>query len=223
LSRVPKHKQRRSSVRATSAFNPRPARLSAQDEAEAYLQASREKLAVAQRQLEALREAEVTLTEEGFAEAVLGDEANIYLIEGHADGMLLELAGAFDAFACAVAFRMGSPNPHGASFPRDDFNGVPRSLELLIGRIRRGYCWKHLNYYRNLAAHKVVLASPGWRDDSGIHRLRLPDPLPPYPHRATGEPPHRPNAPVMPILENLLRWAVRRHAELNDGFVAAFP
>jgi hypothetical protein len=43
---------------------------------------------VARRQLEALREAEATLTEGGFAEAVLGDEANIYLIEGHADGML---------------------------------------------------------------------------------------------------------------------------------------
>jgi hypothetical protein len=70
--------------------------------------------------------------------------------------------------ACAVAFRLGHPDPHRASFARDDFSGAPRPLGPLIDRIKREYRWKHLSYYRNLAAHKVVVASPAWRDDSGI-------------------------------------------------------
>jgi len=78
-------KLRRSSIRARSIFIPRPTLLSDEEEAEEYLQASQEKLEVARRQLEALREAETGLTEEGFAEALLGDESNIFLIEGHGD------------------------------------------------------------------------------------------------------------------------------------------
>lgn len=222
MNRVAKRKQRRSSFRATSVFVPHPAPLSDEAEAEEYLQASREKLAVARRHLEALREVEPSLTREGFAEALLGDEANIYLIEGHADGMLLELAGAFDALACAVAFRLDRRNPHGASFPRDDFSRARRPVGPLIERIKRGYRWRYLNYYRNLAAHKVVVASPRWRDDSGIHRLRLPDRLPPFPHGSNEKPPHPPNALVLPILEELLLWAERRMVELHNGFYAAF-
>jgi hypothetical protein len=89
----------RSSIRARSIFIPRPTLLSDEEEAEEYLQASQEKLEVARRQLEALREAEKGLTEEGFAEALLGDESNIYLIEGHGDALLLELSAAFDTTA----------------------------------------------------------------------------------------------------------------------------
>lgn len=221
-SPAPARRQRRSSFRATSAFVPDPAPFSDEEEAEEYLQASREKLAVARRHFEALRAAEASLTGDAFAEAVLGDDANIYLIEGHGDAMLLELSGAFDALACAVAFRLGHRDPHGASFARDELGRAAQPLGPLIERIKRGFRWKHFTYYRNLAAHKVVVASPAWRDDSGIHRLRLPDRLPPYPYRSNGKPPHPPNGLVMPILEDLLRWAERRLAELNDGFAATF-
>lgn len=177
---------------------------------------------MARRQLEALRQAEASLTGEGFAEALLGEEANIYLIEGHGDAMLLELSGAFDAFACAVAFRLGNRDPHGASFARDELGRAAHPLGPLVDRIKRGYRWRHFTYYRNLAAHKVVVASPAWRDDSGIHRLRLPDHLPPYPYRSSGKPPHRPYGLVMPILEDLFRWAEKRLAELNNAFAATF-
>ncbi len=177
---------------------------------------------MARRHLEALREAEANLTSDGFAEAVLGDAADIYLIEGHGDAVLLELSGAFDAFACAVSFRLGDRDPHGASFARGELGRAPKPLGPLVERIKRGYCWKHFTYYRNLAAHKVVVASPAWRDDSGIHRLRLPDHLPPYPYRSDGKPPHRPYELVMPILEDLLGWAERRLAELNHAYAANF-
>lgn len=176
MSPAPRQNQRRSSTRATSVLIPRPAPLPDEEEAEEYLQASGEKLAVARRHLQAFREAEASLTGEGFAEALLGDESNIYLIEGHSDALLLELSGAFDAFACAVAFRVGRRDPHGASFS-DQLSRATQPLGSEVERVKRGFRWKHLAYYRNLAAHKIVVASPAWSDDSGIHRLRLPDRL----------------------------------------------
>jgi hypothetical protein len=213
---------RRSSIRARSVFVPRPGPLSDEQEAEEYLEASREKLGIARRHLEALREAEGRLTDEGFAEALLGDEANIRLIEGHGDALLLELSGAFDAFACAVAFRLGRSRPHAASFS-DELSQRRRPLGPLVERIKRGFHWKHLTYYRNLAAHKVVVASPAWADESGIHRLRLPDRLPPNPQSSRGEPPHLPLEPAMPIFEGLVEWAERRFDELSAAFAATFP
>jgi len=213
---------RRSSIRARSAFTARASPLSDEQEAEEYLEASLEKLAIARRHLEALREAEGQLTREGFAEAFLGEEANIYLIEGHGDALLLELSGAFDAFACAVAFRLGREDPHSASFS-DQLSRRTHPLADVVERVKRSFRWKHLVYYRNLGAHKIVVASPAWPDESGIHRLRLPAQLPPNPKNSTGKPPHAPLEAAFPIFEGLVEWAERRLPELMTTFSRTFP
>lgn len=67
-----------------------------------------------------------------------------------------------------------------------------------------------------------MVASPAWRDDSGIHRLRLPDRLPPYTGRADGKPPRRPYELFMPILEGVFGWAEKRLSELNTAFAVSF-
>jgi hypothetical protein len=117
LSVMPRKQMSKRPVRAASVFGT-PAARSDKQEAEEYLRAAREKVAIAERQLRELKEAEAGLTGDGFAEALLGDDDNLRLIKGYGDAVIVELYGVFDAFACAVAYLTGFPNPDGAAFAR---------------------------------------------------------------------------------------------------------
>ncbi len=128
-------------------------------------------------------------------------------VQAHADGVLVQIAAAFDAFACAVAHRHGLPAPD-----RADFGGWNERLAEaesgdLAGALREIAAqneFEGLQLYRNLSAHRGMIGElqrgtagePG-RDEV---QLLLPDWLP-------EEFPDYPEASVRPILRRYLYWA----------------
>ena len=94
---------------------------------------------------------------------------------GHSDGVFLQLAAAFDAFACAVAFSVGMSNPHKADFATSNDELAKASSGDLGDRIRSTAAdggFARLTAYRNIAAHRSVttgrtvlranVSSPTW-------------------------------------------------------------
>lgn len=137
---------------------------------------------------------------------------------GHGDGSLLQLAAAFDAFACAVAHRHGLDNPDGASFGGWS-DALTNACGGTLGRSIRAVAgdadFKGLAAYRNLAAHRGVVGgtiSMGERaDDPGrTIRLLLPDALPPNVS-------DRPRSPVNPVLVRYSNWARPALRGLHDA------
>ncbi len=82
-------------------------------------------------------------------------------VENHADGFVVQLSAAFDAIACAVAHFYGHSDPDTASFmsclpPR---KGIGRRLHVSMKAVRESKDFQDLAYYRNLAAHRGLIAT----------------------------------------------------------------
>lgn len=140
--------------------------------------------------------------------------------QAHADGSLIQLAAAFDAFACAVAHRYGidEKDPDSASFRGEWWNArlidaADPELANLIRSVSQDPVFDGLMFYRNLAAHRGVMGEQqrgGSVDEVGTDGVRfmLPDWLP-------IEAPDYPSYSVRPILERYLPWGRRTVAGLN--------
>ena len=118
-------------------------------------------------------------------------------VQAHADGVLLQLAAAFDAFACAVAHRHRFDNADKADLTgwHDRLvRGAHPDLAAAITAVRKAPQFDELGDYRNLAAHRGVIGElmrgtqgPDGEDEV---RLLLPDWLhehfPDYPEAYVG-------------------------------------
>src|SRR5207249_214619 len=77
----------------------------------------------------------------------------------HSDAVFLQLAAAFDAFACAIAHNAGLPNPHKADFA--SWNALLATetggeLGTLIKSTAADPGFDRLISYRNVAAHRSL-------------------------------------------------------------------
>lgn len=105
---------------------------------------------------------------------------------GHSDGMFLQLAAAFDAFACATAFRVKLSNPHKADFATSNDELAQANSGDLGDRIRSiaadgGFA--RLTAYRNIAAHRSVTTGRialRANEETGLDEVRftIGDPAP---------------------------------------------
>jgi hypothetical protein len=126
----------------------------------------------------------------------------------HGDGCVLQLYGAFDAFSCAIAHRMGLPNPEVASLTGlrlqvlgQDHPELARSVTVIL----ESADWSELAELRHRAAHRGVLPQYIWSGpaDRGeavpmyVTRVYL-DP------RRSGK---RSRREVLPVLSSLVAWA----------------
>jgi len=78
---------------------------------------------------------------------------------GHGDGVYLQLAAAFDAFACAIAHKVGLPQPHKADFALWNAslaNKTGGDLGGLIKSTAADSGFDRLMSYRNVAAHRSL-------------------------------------------------------------------
>jgi hypothetical protein len=107
--------------------------------------------------------------------------------QANADGVLLQTAAAFDAFACAVAYHGELDDAHSASFDgrtwRDRLaEAAGEDLAEEIGAIRDSSNYRGLLVYRHLAAHRGVMGERivGRQREEGGHEVMfiLGDPLP---------------------------------------------
>lgn len=135
------------------------------------------------------------------------DEDPFVKSESHADGCLIQLAAAFDTFACAIAYNCDLPKADKASFRRDYPHlgaRVGEGLGPLIRMVGEDTLSEGLAFYRNLSAHRGVLGEVqrgGSRDDGREYvRLLLPSWLP-------EDAPDYPEASVRVILERYISWA----------------
>jgi hypothetical protein len=127
---------------------------------------------------------------------------------GHSDGVYLQLASAFDAFACAVAYRAGRANPHRADFGRDRADLARDAGGQLGDRIlstARDEGFNRLTAYRNVAAHRSVttgriVMGPNEEADRNEVRFTIGDPAP----IGTPDPAH---TRIRDILERDYEWA----------------
>jgi hypothetical protein len=127
-------------------------------------------------------------------------------VQAHADATLIQLAAAFDAFACAAAHRSGLKHPDLADFDRSNeplVKAGPPELSSALRAVKAAPEFAGLGLYRNLAAHRGVIGEkvrgtqgPDGRDEV---RLLLPVWLP-------EEFPDYPEAHVGPILHRYLDW-----------------
>ena len=139
---------------------------------------------------------------------------------GHGDGVFLELAGAFDAFACAVAHWQGLDNPDLASLRASLADACEGSLAERIQAVTADPEFKALTAYRNLAAHRGIVSESitmGERVEMPGRTiwLALPDSLP-------RDIPDRPRSPLRPILERYTVWARGALRELHDEAIRAW-
>lgn len=99
--------------------------------------------------------------------------------EAHADGAVLQLTAAFDAFACGVAHWHGLLDADRASFAGDRWNArlaeaAGGELGDLIRATPKEKPFEDLAWYRNLAAHRGMLGErPLPVDEGGATRVRL--------------------------------------------------
>lgn len=142
---------------------------------------------------------------------------------GHGDGVFLQLSGAFDGFACAVAHRHGLNNPENASFGGWN-DSLARACDGALGERIRAVAadaeFKSLIAYRNLAAHRGVVGesiTTGQRNDNPGHTIwfALSDSLPPGIL-------DKPRSPLVPILERDTNWARLALRGLHDIAVDAW-
>jgi hypothetical protein len=78
---------------------------------------------------------------------------------GHSDGVFLQLAAAFDAFACAIAHKVGLSQPHKADFASWNASLATKTggdLGNLIKSTAADSGFDRLMSYRNLAAHRSL-------------------------------------------------------------------
>jgi len=83
---------------------------------------------------------------------------------GHSDGVFLQLAAAFDAFACAIAHKVGLSNPDKADFASSNALLVTKTggdLGTLIESTAVDPGFTRLISYRNVAAHRSVTTPVG--------------------------------------------------------------
>jgi hypothetical protein len=81
-----------------------------------------------------------------------------------ADACVVQLYAAFDAFACSVAHAFGMGNPDAASFTGHVPGGrtaESRALRDSMRAISADPAFRRLDFYRNLAAHRGLVAE-GW-------------------------------------------------------------
>jgi hypothetical protein len=124
---------------------------------------------------------------------------------GHGDGVFLQLSGAFDAYACAVAHRHGLDEPDLASFRARLADACEQPLAERIQAVAAAPEQGELTAYRNLAAHRGVVGeriSMGEREDDSGRRIRLV-----LPERLPAGVPDKPRSPVRPVLERYAVWA----------------
>jgi hypothetical protein len=134
-------------------------------------------------------------------------------VQAHADGVLVQLSAAFDAFACAVAHRRGClKDPEKADFQRHAgklADAEPGELSDAIREIRADSRFDDLCRYRNLAAHRGTVGEQQWGSADEV-RLHLPEWLPP-------EFPDFPGYSVRPILRRYVDWAREQVERLQGG------
>ncbi len=127
---------------------------------------------------------------------------------GHSDGVFLQLAAAFDAFACAIAHKVGLSNPDKADFASSNALLVTKTggdLGTLIESTAVDPGFTRLISYRNVAAHRsvttpnIVLRANEVTDRDEV-RFTIGDPPP------TGVPDPG-NTLVRDILARDLGWA----------------
>jgi len=138
--------------------------------------------------------------------------------QAHADGAMLQLAAAFDAFACAVAHHHGLENPDRASFLETRWvtrlvEAAEPDLRVVIQFVVNDRNFAGLKFYRNLAAHRGVIGEQqrgGEVEEVGVDGVRfmLPDWLP-------MDAPDHPSYSVRPILGKCLEWGRPALAGLN--------
>lgn len=183
-----------------------------------YLNRSSHKLRLAEYHAREFERLEDELTWDDFVD--FEGEAFV-AAQAHADGVLQQLAAAFDAFACAVAHRYGSGrgDPDRSDFARDHVrlaDAAGGELGAAMKEIGADKAFAEVQLYRNLAAHRGVLGEQqhGGQDELGREQVRLL--LPAY---LPDEFPDFPGAHVRPILRRYLEWARPQIA----GLLAAVP
>jgi hypothetical protein len=124
---------------------------------------------------------------------------------GHADGVFLQLAGAFDAFACAAAYHYGLKEPDKADFANLRLPaGRDEQLTSSIAKVQSDAGFGTLTFYRNLAAHRgsvterIHMTADETRRD--VITMRLGDPLP-------AGAPDAARTPVREVLARVAGWA----------------
>ncbi|HET7869273.1 MAG TPA: hypothetical protein VFM85_03020 [Actinomycetota bacterium] len=136
----------------------------------------------------------------------------------HGDGTVPQLTAAFDSVACAVALRYELESSEKASFG-GNWNGplaaaADEKLGPLILSIAAENEFKGLAFYRNLAAHRGVIAERQRGGPQGV-RIVLPDWLP-------EESPDLPNSSLRPVLERYVVWARPKLTMLREAAVSAW-
>lgn len=169
-----------------------------------YLNRSAHKLHVAEYHIGEFERLEDGLTWNDFVDF---EGEPFVAAQAHADAALIQVAAAFDAFACAVAHRYGVKNPD-----RADFAGWAKSLaaaadedvRVAIESVAAEKDFTDLQLYRNLAAHRGVLGEQqrGDQDEHGAEQvhLLLPGWLP-------EDFPDFPGAAVRSVLRRYVDWA----------------
>ena len=169
-----------------------------------YINISALKLAIAEWHRQEFERAEDDYSVEDFFKVQFLDAF------GHSDGVFLQLAAAFDAFACAVAHKVEVPQPNKADFAAwNDSLAAKAGGELgsLIRSTAADSGFDRLMSYRNVAAHRsviterTVLRSNEVTDRDEV-RFTIGDPPP------MGVPDSR-NTPVRELLARDFGWARR--------------
>lgn len=140
--------------------------------------------------------------------------------QAHADAVVVQLAAALDAFACAVAHYGQLANRDRASF--DNWNAslveaAGGEVGERIGVIRNGEDYRGLIVYRHLAAHRGILGAlqrGRSREEDGRDEVRimLPEWLP-------VDTPDNPLSTVRPILERYVTWGRPTIDELRESAI----
>jgi hypothetical protein len=124
-----------------------------------FINSSALKVAVARWHLESFQRAEDGYSEDDFF------RTQFLPAFAHSDPVYIQLAAAFDAFACAVAYRMNLPNAHKADFASwSEGLAIATGGDLAAGiratSSEEGFA--RLSAYRNLVAHRSVMV--GWTE-----------------------------------------------------------
>lgn len=156
-----------------------------------YLGASVVKLHIAEFHLVSLRKAIGLLTPEVDWARADPPTPTLLDVYGQADGCVLQLVGAFDAWACAAAWTLGRGDPDGSSLKKLA-NAPPQEIAVQLSGVSLDPHYKNLLTLRHLAAHRGVVgtkrALASHRPGELIIRTEKDD-------------------EVLPMLEELVGWA----------------
>jgi hypothetical protein len=188
-----------------------------------YARSSGRKYELARRHLSDLQALSLSLSSRESRDWEV-DSQSFERIQNHADGCVVQLQAAFDSAACAMAHHFQLPSPDRASFARivlsDGTTSEEASAKKLVEGTRQSSAFLDLLYYRNLAAHRGILASD--RATASPYELSLVERVPVAVslHLPSNllDAPDGPSAAVLPIVHRLTDWAVTPLSDVWEMF-----